>query len=158
MERLWAPWRTKYILNPKKEGCIFCKKPKEERDNKNYILKRGNHAFVMMNIYPYNNGHLMIAPYKHTGNLEELTPEELNEMMEMVVECIKILKETMNPDGFNVGMNIGRVAGAGFDEHVHIHIVPRWNGDTNFMPILADTKIVPMSLDEAYRVLKQKFD
>jgi len=157
MDKLWAPWRSKYILHTEEQGCIFCDKSQEHKDKKNYILKRGKFCFVMMNIYPYNNGHLMIAPYRHIGEIQKLHNEEISEMGKFVQNSVDILKKTMHPDGFNIGMNLGRVAGAGFEFHLHIHIVPRWNGDTNFMPVIADTKIVPISLDEAYKILKEKF-
>jgi len=157
MDKLWAPWRSKYIFSPEEEECIFCKKPQEDRDEENYILKRGNLSFVIMNIYPYNNGHLMVAPYRHTGNIEELNEKEILGMGILVQKSIDALTQAMHPDGFNIGMNIGRVAGAGIESHLHIHIVPRWNGDTNFMPIISDTKVVPISLNEAYKILKEKF-
>ena len=158
MDRLWAPWRHGYVVNPEGEGCIFCMKPAEQKDDENFLLYRGKKVFVLMNIYPYNNGHLMVAPYRHTGDINELESDELLEMMEVVQKCIRILKEKMHPDGFNIGINLGRVAGAGFEDHIHIHIVPRWNGDTNFMPVLADTKVIPISLQEAYNLLKDGFD
>ena len=146
------------MVNPEGEGCIFCKKPAEEKDEENFILYRGKRVFVLMNIYPYNNGHLMVAPYRHIGDFNGLDDEELLEMMQVVKRCLEILREKMNPNGFNIGMNLGRVAGAGFEEHLHIHIVPRWNGDTNFMPVLADTKVIPISLREAYKLLKDGFN
>jgi ATP adenylyltransferase len=157
MERIWAPWRMKYILKARneKEKCIFCEIPNEKKDEENYLIKRGKLAFVLMNIFPYNNGHLMIAPYKHTPSLQNLSEEELLEMMKLVVESEKALKALLSPDGFNIGLNIGRVAGAGFEEHVHIHIVPRFNGDTNFMPIVANTKVISESLMETYKKLKE---
>lgn len=157
MERIWAPWRMKYILKARngKEKCIFCEIPNEKKDEENYLIKRGELAFVLMNIFPYNNGHLMIAPYKHTPSLQNLSEEELLEMMKLVVESEKALKALLSPDGFNIGLNIGRVAGAGFEEHIHIHIVPRFNGDTNFMPIVANTKVISESLRETYKKLKE---
>ena len=154
MKLIWAPWRIEYIRSPKHDGCIFCDFPKENRDRERLILYRGEHAFVIMNNYPYNPGHVMIAPYRHVGKWEELTDEELLDMMKLSQLMIKALKRSMNPDGFNLGVNLGRVAGAGIEDHVHIHIVPRWNGDTNFMPIVADTKIIPESLEETYKELK----
>ncbi|WP_456450775.1 HIT family protein [Palaeococcus sp. (in: euryarchaeotes)] len=154
MKLIWAPWRIEYIRSPKHDGCIFCDFPKENRDRERLILYRGEHAFVIMNNYPYNPGHVMIAPYRHVGKWEELTDEELLDMMKLSQLIIKALKRAMNPDGFNLGVNLGRVAGAGIEDHVHIHIVPRWNGDTNFMPVVADTKIIPESLEETYKELK----
>ncbi|WP_297071186.1 HIT domain-containing protein [Thermococcus sp.] len=158
MKQLWAPWRIKYIRSPKHDGCIFCDFPKEKRDREKLILYRGEHAFVIMNNYPYNPGHVMIAPYRHVGKWEDLNDEELLEIMKLSQLVIKALKRAMNPDGFNMGVNLGRVAGAGIDDHVHLHIVPRWNGDTNFMPVVDDTKVIPESLEETYNELKKEID
>jgi len=154
MKILWAPWRIEYIRSPKHEGCIFCDFPRENRDEERLILYRGEHSFVIMNNYPYNPGHVMVAPYRHVANWEELTEEELLEIMKLSQMMIRVLKRVMSPHGFNMGVNLGRVAGAGIEDHVHLHIVPRWNGDTNFMPVIADTKVIPESLEEAYRELK----
>ena len=158
MKIMWAPWRIEYIRSPKHDGCIFCDFPKENRDKERLILYRGKHCFIIMNNYPYNPGHVMIAPYRHVGRWEDLTDYELLEMMQLSQLMIKALKKTMNPQGFNMGVNLGRVAGAGIDDHVHLHIVPRWNGDTNFMPVIADTKVIPESLEEAYDELKKAID
>ncbi len=158
MKIIWAPWRIEYIRSPKHDGCIFCDFPKENRDKERLILYRGEHCFIIMNNYPYNPGHVMIAPYRHVGKWEDLTDQELLEMMQLSQLVIKALKRTMNPHGFNMGVNLGRVAGAGIDDHVHLHIVPRWNGDTNFMPVIADTKVIPESLEEAYDELKAAID
>jgi len=152
---LWAPWRIEYIRSPKHKGCIFCDFPRENRDRERLILYRGEHSFVIMNNYPYNPGHVMIAPYRHVGRWEDLRDEELLEIMKLSQLMIRAIKKAMNPDGFNMGVNLGRVAGAGIDDHVHLHIVPRWNGDTNFMPVIADTKVIPESLQEAYDELKK---
>jgi len=141
----------------KPEGCILCDKPKQKDDVANYILYRGDKNFVIMNSYPYNPGHLMIAPYRHVANLEELTDEERHEHFDIVSRSVRLLKEIFNPTGFNIGMNIGRVAGAGIDDHVHTHIVPRWQGDTNFMPVIADVRVMPEALAETYDKLKEKF-
>jgi len=157
MEQIWAPWRIKYIQMEKPQGCILCDKPKENDDALNYILYRGKKNFIIMNCYPYNGGHLMVAPYRHIAGLEELTDEELHEHFETVRRSITVLKKVFKPDGFNTGMNIGRVAGAGIDGHIHTHIVPRWQGDTNFMPILGDTKVINEALTETYEKLKGKF-
>jgi len=154
MERLWAPWRIKYIKMEKPKGCIFCEKVKEERDEENLILYRGENAFIIMNAFPYNNGHLMVAPYRHVPTLENLDDDELLEVFKLVNFSLKILRKVMKPDGFNIGVNIGRVAGAGIEEHVHVHVVPRWNGDTNFMPVIADTKVISEGLNETYKNLK----
>ncbi len=158
MKILWAPWRIKYIRSPKHDGCIFCDFPKENRDRERLILYRGEHAFVIMNNYPYNPGHVMIAPYRHVGRWEDLNDVELLEIMKLSQLMIRALKVAMNPDGFNLGVNLGRVAGAGIDDHVHLHVVPRWNGDTNFMPVVDDTKVIPESLEEAYDELKKAID
>ncbi len=157
MKRLWAPWRMQYIEEAAKqtEGCIFCEKPKQNRDEENYILLRGRYCYIMLNAFPYNNGHLMIAPYRHITQVEELTDEEARELFQQLKLSLQALKKAMNPDGFNIGVNIGRPAGAGFD-HLHIHVVPRWNGDTNFMPVLAETKVISEHLANTYRKLKQR--
>ena len=157
MEQIWAPWRIEYILMEKPQGCILCDKPKENIDAQNYILFRGDKNFVIMNSYPYNPGHLMVAPYRHVANLEELNDEERHEHFNMVSQSVRLLKEIFNPTGFNIGMNIGRVAGAGIDDHIHTHIVPRWQGDTNFMPVIADVRVMPEALAETYNKLKGKF-
>ena len=157
MEQIWAPWRIKYIQMEKPEGCILCEKPRQNNDTLNYILYRGDRNFVIMNSYPYNPGHLMIAPYRHVANLEELTDAELHEHFEMVSRSIRLLRRVFNPGGFNIGINIGEVAGAGIADHVHTHIVPRWQGDTNFMPVLSDVRVVPEALAETYEKLKDKF-
>ncbi len=157
MKQIWAPWRMKYILMEKAKGCILCEKPRQNNDTTNFILYRGDKNFVMLNSYPYNPGHLMVAPYRHIANLEELTDEERNEHFEIVSRSIKVLKQVFNPTGFNLGINVGRIAGAGIDEHIHTHIVPRWQGDNNFMPVIADTKVVPEALAETYKKLNGKF-
>ncbi len=159
MKRLWAPWRIAYIREIEKiEGCIFCVKPQENRDDENFLLYRGKTAFVLLNIFPYNSGHLMVAPYRHTALLEDLSPEEARELWHLVTVAVQALKRTFQPDGFNVGLNLGRAAGAGFDQHLHVHIVPRWVGDTNFMPVIGDTKVIPEGLEETYRRLKPVFE
>jgi ATP adenylyltransferase len=157
MEQIWAPWRIEYIQMQKPEGCILCDKPEQKDDVANYILYRGDNNFVIMNSYPYNPGHLMVAPYRHVANLEELTDEERHEHFGMVSRGVKLLKEVFGPAGFNIGMNIGKVAGAGIDDHIHTHIVPRWQGDTNFMPVIADVRVVPEALAETYKKLQGKF-
>ena len=157
MENIWAPWRILYIQMEKSSGCILCEKPGEKDDTGNYILYRGSKNFVMMNCYPYNPGHLMVSPYRHVAGIDELTDEELNEHFEIVSRCVKLLRRVFNPGGFNLGVNMGKVAGAGIDEHVHTHIVPRWQGDTNFMPVMADVRVVPQALAETYEQLKGGF-
>ncbi len=157
MKQLWAPWRMEYIQMEKPKGCILCDKPKQKDDADNYILYRGDKNFIIMNSYPYNSGHLMIVLYRHIANLEEFTDAERNEHFEIVSRSVKILKQAFKPDGFNIGINLGRVAGAGIDDHVHTHIVPRWQGDTNFMPVITDSKVINEALAETYQKLKGKF-
>lgn len=146
MEIIWAPWRMGYILGEKPKGCIFCDKPKDDKDRENLLLARAKRCSVMLNAYPYNNGHLMVAPYRHVAALTDLTEDEISDIMRVAQQCVSVLQQEFKPDGFNVGMNLGRVAGAGIDDHLHLHIVPRWNGDTNFMSVLVDTRVVPESL------------
>ncbi len=154
MDKLWAPWRKKVIYNFKPKGCIFCLLPKEKKDSKNYIFERRRDSFAMLNLYPYNNGHLLVAPYRHVGSLERLAPKDVSALLTHVQSCQKLLRKLLKPEGFNIGINEGRVAGAGFKDHLHIHIVPRWNGDTNFMPVFSETKVISESLSEIYRRLK----
>jgi len=141
----------------KPEGCILCDKPKQKDDAANYLLYRGDKNFIIMNSYPYNPGHLMVAPYRHVANLEELTDAERHEHFDIVSRSVKLLEGIFNPAGFNIGINIGRVAGAGIDDHVHTHIVPRWQGDTNFMPVISSVRVIPEALAETYDKLKGKF-
>lgn len=152
MKILWAPWRIKYILG-KKEKCIFCDKVKNNNDRENYVLLRGKDGFVMLNTFPYNNGHLMVAPYRHVPDFEGLEESELGEMMGLVKKSTQILKKALHPEGFNIGINLGKVAGAGVEGHIHIHIVPRWEGDSSFISTVGDTKIIPESLEETYKKL-----
>lgn len=157
MDKLWAPWRIKYITNAKKQqGCLFCRVKKETTDKKNLVIFRSCYALSMLNKFPYNNGHLMVIPYRHTQDLDALTSEEILDMFFLLNKTKKILKKVLKPDGFNVGMNLGRVAGAGIPGHVHIHIVPRWREDTNFMPVLFETKVISQSLEELYDTLHKK--
>ena len=132
-------------------------KPGQDADEANYILYRGKKNFVMLNSYPYNPGHLMVAPYRHIASPEELTDEERHEHVEIVDRCVGILRQVFNPGGFNLGMNVGEVAGAGVADHIHTHIVPRWQGDTNFMPVMSDVRVVPEALAETYKKLRDKF-
>lgn len=157
MKLLWAPWRLEYIVGEKEEGCIFCRFPQENDDERRLILCRGEHAFVIMNAYPYSNGHLLVAPYRHVASLADLSDQELLEIMQLARKSCAVLAEVCKPDGFNLGINIGTVAGAGIADHIHLHIVPRWAGDTNFMPVLADVKVIPEALKTTYAKLKAKF-
>ena len=157
MEQLWAPWRMAYIQQEAAAGCILCDKPAEDDDEQNYILYRGEHNFIIMNRYPYNGGHLMIVPYRHLASLEELADKERDEHFGLVSRSTTVLRQVFQPGGFNVGINIGRIAGAGIDGHMHSHVVPRWSGDTNFMPVIGDTKVVNEALAETYARLKEWF-
>ena len=158
MKQLWAPWRLAFIENADHGGvCIFCQKPALKQDTKNYILWRGRHAFVLMNIYPYNNGHLLIAPYRHIAGIEELPKPIVLDMMLLVQRAIRAIRLAYEPEGFNIGINQGRVAGAGIDHHIHLHIVPRWNADTNFMPLLGETRVLPQHLRASFTRLKAAF-
>src|ERR1051325_1775362 len=148
MQSLWAPWRMEYILADKSATeCIFCAKSHAAEDVKNRLLLRDRICFAILNIYPYSNGHLMVAPYKHTQDLEELTESEMAELLSLVRRCQQILRKAFKPDGFNIGVNIGKAAGAGIEGHLHIHVVPRWNGDSNFMTTVSDVRVIPESLD-----------
>lgn len=150
MKILSAGWRMEYIEKGEDKGCIFCDKVKQP-DEDVLIVRRGKQAFVIMNIYPYTTGHLMVAPYRHVGRVADLTYEEACEVMQLVAWSEKVLTRALKPDGFNIGMNIGRCAGAGFPDHIHVHIVPRWEGDTNFMPVVGETKVLPEVLTDTYR-------
>lgn len=155
MERLWAPWRMTYIDGTSEPGaCIFCTKAASANDEDNLVLHRGRLSFVLMNLYPYNNGHLMIAPYAHVPSIEELEAETLTDVMTTAQLCLAALREAMHPQGYNMGINQGTVAGAGIKDHVHLHIVPRWNGDTNFMPVLADVKVMPEHISRTAEKLR----
>ena len=135
------------------EECIFCAKPAEGDDRENLIVHRGERCFVLLNLYPYTNGHLMIAPFEHVGRIQDIAPETTAEMMALSQQAISVLQEKYEPHGFNVGFNQGRVAGAGVEHHIHMHVVPRWGGDTNFMPVLADTRVMPQTLEQTYEAL-----
>jgi ATP adenylyltransferase len=158
MEHLWAPWRMAYINAEEEPGCIFCTKPARQRDEDDLLVHRGKLCFVILNLYPYNNGHLMIAPYQHVASIEQLDTATLTEMMQTAQLCLRAFHKAMNPQGFNMGINQGKVAGAGIAEHLHFHIVPRWNGDTNFLPVLADVKVMPDYLTNTYRQLRQAIE
>ena len=158
MKVMWAPWRMTYIKNARKPAkCIFCLKARERRDAANFVLHRGRYGFVMMNLFPYNSGHLLIAPYTHVDSLEALSPEEALELFRLTNRSLRALRAEIKPEGFNVGINLGKVSGAGIEDHVHLHVVPRWNGDTNFMPLFAETRVIPEHLRETYRKLRTRF-
>ncbi len=161
MENLHAPWRINFILAPKEPGCFFCRAASETdgaRFKGHLMLLRRSGIIVIMNRYPYNGGHLMVAPTRHSGDISSLTDAECAAITRAVRTCAKILRDKMNPAGFNIGINVGKVAGAGVEDHLHVHVVPRWLGDTNFMPVLAGTSTVPEALDELYERLKPDFD
>jgi ATP adenylyltransferase len=155
-ERLWAPWRIEYIRGDKPDECIFCTKPKLD-DEEALIVRRGKRCFVMLNGYPYTSGHVMVAPYRHTADLTELDPDTSDELIALVQESIRAIRIAYRPEGFNVGANLGTVAGAGVADHVHLHVVPRWEGDTNFMPVVGEVRVLPESLDDTWRNLKEAF-
>jgi len=156
MKRLWSPWRMQYILEGHKSGgCILCDKPADKSDEKNLILHRGKRSFIILNAYPYTPGHLMVAPYRHIANITEADAKEAKELFELIQLCVKLLTQTIKPDGFNIGMNIGKVAGAGLEGHIHMHIVPRWNGDHNYMSVVADTRVLSEGLAVTYKKLRE---
>ncbi len=156
---MWAPWRMGYVAGDegRSDGCVFCELPAQGDDAATYILHRGQRAYVIMNRFPYNNGHAMVVPIDHAPALTDLAPEVTQELMELTRTAQTVIGNAMRPHGFNVGMNQGRAAGAGIDEHLHIHVLPRWVGDTNFMPALSDTRVMPQHLDETYALLADGF-
>ena len=164
MKRMWSPWRSEYIESFKKppraskdRGSIFTAALRANTDTKNLIVWRGVHCFVIMNRYPYNSGHLMIVPYKQTPSMQDLTSEELAEIMRVAQQSTKALDRIMHPQGYNFGANIGRASGAGVDDHIHFHVVPRWAGDTNFMPVLSDTKVISEDMRTTLKKLRKEF-
>jgi len=161
LQTLWAPWRLSYIEKPSKDGggnCIFVDLPAENDDRKNTILYRGAHAFVMLNAYPYTSGHLMIAPYLHTAELTELGDAALLEINQLLGKSVGWLRKAYKPDGFNIGVNLGAAAGAGIPSHIHWHVVPRWNGDTNYMTTVGDVRVLPQSLEDTYDRIRAIID
>ena len=159
MDPLWAPWRMEFIKGARESACIFCSKPRDDDHlRENLILSRGDHAFVILNRYPYSNGHLLVVPYRHTSRYDDLRPDELLEMGRYVQRAIELLREEYGAEGFNVGLNLEKAAGAGIEEHLHIHVVPRWVGDTNFMPVIGETRTIPEHIQETYRVLAARFE
>jgi ATP adenylyltransferase len=159
MERLWAPWRLEYIKNTQDDDqeCIFCQKPKQTDDKENLIVYRSDQSFVIMNKFPYNNGHLLVVPYIHESDLTKFKDDVLLDIQHLLQLSFQALNETMNPHGFNIGVNLGRSAGAGIVDHIHYHIVPRWNGDTNYMPVLAGTKVISEALEDSWQKLHTSF-
>ncbi len=154
MKRLWSPWRLEYLKAPKKDGCIFCEAVQSNQDRENLVLWRGERAFLILNRFPYNNGHLMVVPYTHVPSLEDLDTPTLTELMLLLNRSLAALRTAMQPDGFNIGANLGHAAGAGIEDHVHLHVVPRWSGDTNFMPIVGDVRVIPQTWLQTYDQLK----
>ena len=158
MKHIWSPWRMKYIeKNEKEQGCVFCNAQAKEDSAANLIIFRGQRAFVILNLYPYTSGHLMVIPFEHVATFEELDSATRAEMMELTSQCMSVLRKAYNPQGFNMGANIGEAAGAGVPGHVHIHIVPRWGGDTNFMSTLGETRVLPESIEDTYKRVREGF-
>lgn len=158
MKHLWAPWRIDYILAPKPDKCVFCLPESTSEDEQRLVLYRGDSCFVIMNRFPYNNGHIMICPYRHTMELDDLTAEESAEMMWLLQRCSTVLKEYFHCEGINIGLNQGKAAGAGIREHLHFHLVPRWNGDSSFIAVTAEIRTMPQRLEETWKGLKPLFD
>ena len=159
MKHLWSPWRMTYIQSPKNnQGCVFCEALAHEDGPENLIVYRGETSFVILNRYPYTSGHIMVLPYAHEQTLSALSPQIRGEMMELVSQGTEVLQSLYDPQGFNVGANIGEAAGAGIEEHVHLHIVPRWNGDTNFMSSLGGTRVLPEALEESFQRIKEAWE
>jgi ATP adenylyltransferase len=158
VRQLWAPWRMVYIdQGDKDEGCIFCTKPRHSNSREALVLTRTKHSLVMLNKYPYNNGHLLLAPKRHERQLEDLPEDEHSDLQQALRRSLAIVRAVLNPGGINLGMNLGKCAGAGVENHLHWHVVPRWEGDTNFMPVLDDTRVMPQLLLESYDRLKPHF-
>jgi ATP adenylyltransferase len=158
MDRLWTPWRYKYVSTAKESaGCIFCDKPAEHKDEENYIVQRFEHNYIILNLFPYTSGHLMIAPYEHVATPELAHEETMVEMMLLTRKAVACLRTAYRPDGVNLGMNIGESAGAGVVGHIHMHVLPRWTGDASFMTTVGETRVLPEDLSETYRKLKQAF-
>ncbi|MBO9369346.1 MAG: HIT domain-containing protein [Chloroflexi bacterium] len=159
MKHLWSPWRMSYIENhSKEEGCVFCRLQAMEDSPENLIVFRGQRAYVILNRYPYTSGHLMVVPYVHVSTLEDLDAPTRAEMMELTTQSMRVLRRVYRPHAFNIGANIGEAAGAGVKEHVHIHIVPRWVGDTNFMSTLGETRVLPEALEDTFRKVRQAWE
>lgn len=156
-QRLWAPWRLDYIKGPKPDECIFCAAAAADDDAGSYVVARAERCFAVLNAYPYNNGHLMISPYDHVPSIEDLGEETLLGLMRLTQRSLKAIRDAYAPEGFNIGVNQGKIAGAGVEDHVHLHVVPRWSADTNFMPVIGDTRVLPQSLDDSWATLSRLF-
>jgi len=159
MDRLWAPWRMEFIRHGLKDGeCFLCAAARSDDDAACHVVRRGENCFCLLNRYPYNNGHLLISPYRHVGELEALSSDELNELMDLTIQAKRALDLACAPHGYNVGINLGRVAGAGLEEHLHMHVVPRWSGDTSFLTTIGSAKMIPQALEEMWSLLREKWD
>jgi ATP adenylyltransferase len=157
-QRIWAPWRLRYVKDANKSSeCVFCTKPELGDDREALIVHRGERCFVILNLFPYTSGHLMVMPFEHLGRLQDVDSAITAEMMDLAQQAMRRMEEVYSPEGFNVGLNQGRVAGAGVEGHIHLHVVPRWAGDNNYMPVLADTRVMPQSLEESYDALQGGF-
>jgi ATP adenylyltransferase len=157
MDIMYTPWRYDYVSTvDDRTGCIFCEKSADDKDRENLVVYRAEKCFAILNLFPYSSGHLMVAPYKHTGTIEDLDIDTLAEMMTVVQKCMKATREAFGNEGFNIGINIARIAGAGITEHVHMHVVPRWAGDANFMPVVGQTRVLPLALDQVWERLTEK--
>ena len=161
MQRLWSPWRSQYIasgVDSQAQECVLCRiAANPDQDEANFVLQRGKHAFVVLNLYPYITGHLMVVPYLHTSEFDSVAKEITDEMMDLAKRAQAALREVYSPSGFNMGMNLGSAAGAGIADHIHIHLLPRWTGDTNFMTTVGDSRVIPEALATTYAKLRQKF-
>jgi ATP adenylyltransferase len=163
MDRIWAPWRMNYIqgfskVEPEEKACIFCEKPASDQDHETFVLARREHCFALMNLYPYNNSHLMVVPYRHLQDFTDLRDEELLCCQQLLRESMKHMQEALHPQGFNIGLNMGKAGGAGIDQHLHWHLVPRWNGDTNFMTVTAESKVISETVADSWKRLRALFD
>ena len=156
MRQLWAPWRSVFLAQQGRRACIFCVAKRSTADRRHHVIAREEQAFALLNRYPYNNGHFMVAPYRHVGQLEQLTRAEWTSLWRLSQRLVKRVRRTLHPHGLNIGLNLGRVGGAGVPGHLHLHVVPRWNGDTNFMPVLGSTKVMSQSLDALYTLLAER--
>jgi ATP adenylyltransferase len=158
MDILYSPWRINYILSKKDKECIFCLKPQAAEDEKNFIVFRSQYCYVILNVYPYNNGHIMVVPNRHVSFLGDLEGKELNDLFETVQLSEKVLIKTYKPEGLNIGLNLGKSGGAGIEDHIHVHLVPRWQGDANYMSVVGGVRVIPESFEQAYKQIKEQFD
>jgi len=158
MKQLFAPWRMQYVSACQSEGCVLCELPQQEPSSKSLVLYRGRSAFIVLNRYPYVSGHLMVVPYVHVASPLAVPTDAWRDTMDLVRDAVGAIERVYRPQGFNIGMNVGRPAGAGIEEHVHVHVVPRWNGDTNFVPVLSDTRVIPEALEDSFARLLPEFE